>query len=330
MKYIFSLVFATLLFSTCTTDFQLEAEWADTPIVYGFISLQDTAHYIRLEKAFLEPGGNANDIAQIADSLYYENATVQIKNLETGDTYDFYRVDGNLEGYQREEGTFAAAPNYLYKIKADEINLNGGDEIELIINTGEGNDLVTAKTIVLEEMILKESSLSTPLRLYGYDKKLAVKWTNGVEAKIFDYRWVIHYKESITGSTDFEEKTLHWTIDDRITFEVERIEGSGIFKVEEFYKFMANNIEENSEVSRSEVRIDFRIVGGGNEFLDYLRISNANLGITSANQVPVYTNMSRGLGIFASRSSLEKFNFSIDLPSRDSLAEGIYTKHLNF
>lgn len=330
MKYIFSLVLASLLFSTCTTDFQLEAEWADIPIVYGFISLQDTAHYVRVEKAFLAPGGNANDIAQIADSLYYENVTVQINNLKTGNTYTLHRVDGNLEGYQREAGAFASAPNYLYKINADDIVLNGGDEIELIINTGDDDDLVTAQTVVLTEMEYKETSLSSPLRLYDYTKNLTANWKNGVEAKIFDYRWEIHYKESVPGTSDFVDKTLEWIIDDRITYEVDRTVGGGTFEVKKFYQFLANKIEENSEITRADMSIDIRIVGGGNQFLDYLRISNANLGITSANQVPIYTNLSRGLGIFASRSYLNKLNFTLDATSRDSLSDGIYTKHLNF
>ncbi len=70
--------------------------------------------------------------------------------------------------------------------------------------------------------------------------------------------------------------------------------------------------------------------GGGVEFLDYLRISDANLGITSANQVPVYTNISDGFGIFASRSYVSESDISLSAVSRDTLADGIYTKHLNF
>ncbi|KAA3638695.1 MAG: hypothetical protein DWQ02_04770, partial [Bacteroidetes bacterium] len=76
MKNIGLILLATLSITACTTDFQLEGEWKDIPVVYGFISVADTAHYIRVEKAFLEPGGDANQIAQIADSLYYDNATV--------------------------------------------------------------------------------------------------------------------------------------------------------------------------------------------------------------------------------------------------------------
>lgn len=70
--------------------------------------------------------GDANQIAQIPDSLYYDNATVQIKNIDTGEVFDLEKVDGNLEGYQRDAGVFADAPNYLYKIKAEEAGFEGG------------------------------------------------------------------------------------------------------------------------------------------------------------------------------------------------------------
>ena len=69
MKNFSYLLLVTLFFSACTTDFQLEGEWKDIPVVYGFISVTDTAHYVRVEKAFLEPGGDANQIAPEADAI---------------------------------------------------------------------------------------------------------------------------------------------------------------------------------------------------------------------------------------------------------------------
>ena len=330
MKYFLSLIFVSVLFSTCTTDFQLEAEWKSIPIVYGFVSLQDTAHYIRVEKAFLQPGANAKDVAQIADSLYFENATVQIKNLETGHVFDLQKVDGNLEGYQRETGVFADSPNYLYKIKASEMNLQGGEDVEMIINTGDDENLITAETTILEEMERKANFPAIPLTLDNYDRTITIKWSNGAETKIFDFRWTIHYKESLPGTTEFVDKSVEWVIDDRIENSFDRTEGSIKVVAEDFYKFLAANIEEKSDVTRKNLRVEFNIAGGGVEFLDYLRISDANLGITSANQVPVYTNISDGFGIFASRSYVSEDGISLSAVSRDTLADGIYTKHLNF
>lgn len=330
MKYFSYLILAILIFSNCTTDFQLEGEWEDIPVVYGFISVQDTAHYIRVEKAFLEPGGDANQIAQIPDSLYYDNVTVQLKNLDSGAVFDLEKVDGNLEGYVRQEGVFASAPNYLYKIKADEIGLEGGENIQLIINTGDDENLVTAETKVLEQMVANENLPSSPLLLGDYTRTITTGWKHGEDTKVFDLRWIIKYQESVPGTSDFVEKSAEWVLDRRLQNDNERTQSSFKFFAEAFYKFVGETIEENNEVERKNLKVDIRIVGGGAEFLEYLAIADANLGITSANQIPVYTNLSRGIGVFTSRGSLLRTGFVLDPIAQDSLEVGIYTNHLNF
>ncbi|MBK8706480.1 MAG: hypothetical protein IPN33_24890 [Saprospiraceae bacterium] len=115
----------------------LEAEWKDIPVVYAFLDPTDSVHYVRVEKAFLQQGGDAREIAQIADSLYYDNATVQLQKVGSSQLYTLEKVDGNLEGFPREGGVFATAPNYLYKIRQSNINLVGGNEVRFILNRGD-------------------------------------------------------------------------------------------------------------------------------------------------------------------------------------------------
>ena len=75
-------------FSACDNEIDLVAEWKSIPVVYGLINVQDTAHYLRIEKAFLDPSVGAPTLAQIPDSLYYDNILVQIER--TGATTDLY------------------------------------------------------------------------------------------------------------------------------------------------------------------------------------------------------------------------------------------------
>lgn len=330
MKHLGLIFLVTIIFSACTTDFQLEGEWKDIPVVYGFISVSDTAHYVRVEKAFLEPGGDANQIAQIADSLYYVNATVQLKNLGTGAVYDLERVDGNLEGYQREAGAFATSPNYLYKIKAEDIELTGGEDLQILVNTGTDEDLVTAETTVIEAIEPSENLPTQELSLGDYDRVITTRWDHGVETKIFDLRWIVHYKESIPGTSDFVDKSVEWVLDRRLINDNERTKSTFKFEAGQFYRFLADVIEEDPDVVRKNLRIDISIVGGGQEFQEYLTISDANLGITSSNQIPIYTNLSRGYGIFTSRGTATRDGLFLNSIALDSLETGIYTKLLNF
>ena len=128
------------------------SDWKSIPVVYGLINAQDTAHYIRVEKAFLDPNVSGPELARIPDSLYYDNIQVQIERTGSSeDTYTLNRVDGNLEGFVREDGLFAKSPNYLYKLKLSAgQKLQGDDVIKLILQIGE-NQEVTGETIVTGE-----------------------------------------------------------------------------------------------------------------------------------------------------------------------------------
>ena len=121
MKKIFlfiAVIASAIFYPSCANDIDLTSEWKDIPIVYGLISASDSINYIRVEKAFIDNDISALDLAQIPDSLYYDDITVQIKSLDSNNpaTFNFVRVDGNLEGFVREEGIFANSPNYIYKL----------------------------------------------------------------------------------------------------------------------------------------------------------------------------------------------------------------------
>jgi len=323
---------------SCSTDFELEAPWQDVPVVYGLLSLQDTAHYIRVEKAFLEPGGDATKIAQIADSLYYDaKIQVQLQRISNNQLFTLQRVDGATEGYPRGDGPFAKTPNILYKIRALEVRLKANEKMRLIINRGEEKAPVTAETIVLGEMTIRDPSPNTASLNFGYDRTVSFSWDAVPAARIFDVRLILHYSESLPGSTTtFESKTLTWvlaenfirkdTTSTRVTFPPRETPLRG----EEFYKFLQANLQPVSDRVRRFDNIDLVITGAGKEVVEQQRITEANTGITSSQAVPVYTNLSEGRGVFSSKTTVSRLGIPLVGPSLDSLRGGIYTRDLNF
>lgn len=331
-RSLITLIALVLLTLSCSNDFELEATWKDIPVVYGFLSRQDTAHYIRVEKAFLEPGGNASQIAQIADSLYYDDKVqVQLERVSSGQTYLMQRVDGSKEGYPREDGAFATQPNVLYKIPATAINLRAGETIRLLINRGEDKAPATAETKILDEIIPRETNPLSPVN-FGYDRSVSFAWNTDEAAQIFDLRLIIHYLESKPGnSNDFEAKELVWVLADdllrenqdasRVTYEVEGIE---------LYKFLAANLEPVSDRVRIFQTFDIQITGAGEELVEALRLIRINSGITSSQTIPTYTNLSEGRGIFSSRSMAIRTGLTLNSAAQDSLRDGMFTRDLNF
>lgn len=107
--------------NSCSEDFKVAAPYKSVTVIYGLLDRGDTAHYIRIQKAFLDDNKNALDMAQNPDSSYFRSLNVRIKRLNFYgayvDTIHLDRVDLNAEGYPKEEGTFFNAPNYAYKFK---------------------------------------------------------------------------------------------------------------------------------------------------------------------------------------------------------------------
>ena len=76
-KLLYFLLLGSML-SSCSNDFEVSAPWKEVPVAYALLSPKDSAHYVRIEKAFLDPNVSALEIAQIADSLYYPENDIAV------------------------------------------------------------------------------------------------------------------------------------------------------------------------------------------------------------------------------------------------------------
>ena len=123
---------------------------------------------------------------------------------------------------------------------------------------------------------------------------------------------------------------MDWVLADRQikTNNLEReslvVEGQG------FYEFLAAALEEDPQIIRFFSSLDLIIEGAGQELVDLLRIEGANLGLTSIDNAPVYSNIDGGLGIFSSKNKAVRRNLFLNTSSMDSLRFGIFTRDLNF
>ena len=320
--------------ASCSNDIDLTAEWEDIPIVYGLLSRQDTAHYIKIQKAFLDPTANALDIAQIPDSLYYDNIVVQVEHLKSGKIYDLSRVDGNLEGYKKDEGVFADAPNYLYKFKLESNEeLVEGESYRLIINRGDNKPEVVADAVIVGDLLITFPQAGTSLKILYKD--FTVQWKSKFEddARFFDLQLVFNYEELNPAiSNTFEPKTIEWSVAKNIK---RKIDGSTQTKYdlpgEGFYQFLASELEAGPDILRQNISIEFVVKAGGEGIFEYINIGQANTGITSSQVIPTYTNLSEGLGVFSSINDVTSMPFgSLHPDMKDSIQNGIYTADLNF
>ena len=319
-----------LLLSSCDQDIDLTADWQDIPVVYGLLNASDTAHYIRVEQAFQDQDGNAFLAALEPDSLYYPAATVKLLNLTTGKEAILERVDGAAEGYPREEGDFAQSPNYLYKARSSDFPLEGGHEVRFTLDRGEGKDLVTAECVMLGN-IIPQGGLAIGGRLdFPTNRDASFRWRAGEEALIFDLTLFIHYQEKFAGDPNVYDRTLKWPMAKGVKRSDNNLIISGKVSGVEFFNFLAANLEARQDVTRLLTTMDLQIKGGGEAVEEYIAIALANTGITGAQDIPIYTNLSEGRGIFTSVVETVVPGLLLTADSENTLINSEITKDLNF
>ena len=322
---IFLVVTSLVGFYSCSNDFELTESGADIPIVYGMVSVGDTATYIRVERAFIDEKTSAFVLSKDPAQLYYNDITVKIRHLKTGKDYILNRVDGNLEGFKRDTGVFADAPNYLYKIKKNELNFIPKDEYKFIVNKSDGVILTEATTKAITPYVNEDITTPGPTALLSFVNNLdfKVRWFGDANAVIHDVKLVFNVKEEREGK--FTDKAVTWTLAKNIDKTEYATKGRA------FYEFIQGAFEKNNAIKRYFQNASLVIVSGGQEVKDYISIGQANLGITSSGEIPVYTNLSNGgQGIFSSKTTFTRKDIALSNATLDSLRNGVITKSLNF
>lgn len=335
MLRIITYFFSLAILVSCSNDFDLTESGKETPVIYGLLSPNDTAIYIRVEKSFISEDIEPAVLAQDPNNLYYENITVELQNLNKPELkYTLQKVDGNLEGYVREEGFFTNAPNYLYKLHSNQLSggvLGDTTPYQLIVRKDDGEILASSKTRALRKLQDKDIvSPSTAASLgFDYSKNFTLAFLSDPYAHIHDIFLVIAFTEVKNGLTT--EKTLRWPITKNyIANSPNNLVLQYSITGRNFYEFLKSNLDTDPGITRFLKNGTIEIYSGGLELKDYINIVKANIGITSSGEVPSYTNINNGIGLFSSRTSIARKEISFTLATRDSVANGIITRDLNF
>ncbi len=334
-RVLVALLAAIAVLQSCSNDFELTAPWKEVPIVYAILSPQDTAHYVRIEKAFLDPNASALQIAQIPDSIYYPEGTFQafIEEVNTGKRFPLTRVDGRLEGYPRQEGIFATSPNWLYKTKE---TLVPGRRYRLRIVRNDGRPDITAETTIPGNFIIQAPNPSLlPVRMtFLRGSSSNVTWLSDSNGVYFTIRFRIRIRENNLNGTLLKRDTLYWTPVPS-TRRSEVLTGNGFISTERilsesFYRFLVENLSPTTTTFRRFEGIDITVEGGGREIERYLETAAANAGITGAELISLYTNLSEGFGIFTGKNAVTLPNVTITPETINSMNEQSPERDLNF
>ena len=317
---------------SCSNEFELTENWKDITIIYGLLDASDSVQYIRVEKAFLDKTTSALVLAQEADSLFYNDVSVSLQAIPPpgvggGGFFTLERVDANLEGFQKEDGIFASSPNYVYKFDKD---LKPDFQYKITVEKADGNDEVNAFADIIGDFEITFPPSGYDELNFASNRDLSLRWRKDDDASFYDGVMRINYTEALTNDpNNVETKSLDWTLFRNLAkgsnsgLMIEVIEGAS------FYKFLQSNLEEGNFI-REFISTDIYVYAGGVELDNYINAGKASSGITSAETLPIYSNVNNGLGIFSTRYTQSASNILAKQTMLDTLSAGPYTGNLGF
>jgi len=319
----------------CSTDFDVTADWKEITIVYGLLDASKDVQYIKINKAFLGDNVNAEDVAQIADSVYHEvPVSAILKEVDEfgniDETITLELVDAESEGFDKEEGTFANSPFYLYK--TDYI-LDAENIYQLEIETDRGN-IITSETPLIDELRILSPSNNIEINLVASSDKFVLRWKTNDIAAIYDLDMYVVFEETL--DIDGEEQTrldsIKWDVfSNKTPTQIINNTIEEDVQIPTLLNFMADEltVPENL-VLREFLSFSFVFHAGGEELKKFNEVTQAQIGIVSSQATPNYSNLEGSLGLFSTTYSQGIYHVLINTQSYDRIACDPITAHLKF
>ena len=323
-NFILLISLVSILFSSCKTDFELNAPYKETMVIYGFLNANENVQYIRISKGFLGEG-NALIMAQQPDSINYADVlhvTIdEIVNGNIANTFVLERVDT----IPKEAGLFAYPYQVYYRLSNHSLNPNALYRLN-VENTETGNKASSITRVVNDILNITNPSIAEVN--FASTGQFSVKFSPVSNGRIYDLVIRFHYTEDSSGVISYHY--VDWNFPDQFTSG-----GSDIifpYARQDFYAVLAASIPVKSGVTRTVGNaalgypaIEFRMIAGTEDLYTYQQLNSPSN--TSLQDPPIFTTVENGLGLFTSRLIHLEFR-NMTQKSLDSLEQGHLTSDL--
>jgi hypothetical protein len=319
--YLILSVFA-IVFTACETDFDVNADWEETTVVFGLLDAAKDTQFIKISKAFLGEA-DALQMAQYSDSINFNKGELDVKitrinNNGSTDTIMLNEVRTlRDEGYFNDSIVMYTFENFEFQFNS--LNqytnfLNSNSEYELLIKNNITGNSVSSTTEIIKGFNFS-SGIPTSNRLTFYVDGLGYRfprfeWSAPENVEIFQFNLRFHYKENGL------EKELSWN-----QTELGSNDNILILSGEDFFhQFLANNLAALADDEEREfMNIDIEMTLGTQDLKTYIAVNEPITGIVQ--ERPQFTNINNGIGLFSSRYTKVYYGLSLNPDSEKYIIE---------
>lgn len=302
--------------ASCSTDVDLYADYKDIPVVYGLIDMTKDTNYVKIIRAFSGSHGtsiNANEIALISDSSNYPGK-LDVKIIEyrhQGYGNDFYPtgtefVLDTITLHNKLPGAFYSPDQKVYyttgAFKTDDVQ---GTRYKYRLEIKKGNDTISSET-----GIVGGDRFYTTLASVNFDtiQPLPGKiyFNEANNASLYEFKMEFNYRERLPNQA-FEDKKIEWSLG---TYNINDLsQDNGVYYVtykrETLWTLLKTAIGSDT-INANRIIGDFNIyiAAGGTELDNYIEVNAPSNSISQ--NIPEYTNITGGYGVFSSRINKSK------------------------
>jgi hypothetical protein len=338
------------------------------------ISVQDT-QWIKINKTFLGEGDNNNYAAVRDSSEYTDDDFVKkvVERIVDGDVVEEYELVSTTVSNRQMNGIFygpeqtmyyfiPVAPNVPWNPNLPGLNQNS--EYRIVLEFKDGREVSASTKVVSynsfswltpqQNATFILASVSTNGG-FNYTSEVAIRWNAATNANVYDSRLRFHYTEMVYENADWSGTPISVTpkfldyylgsiSDDEITSgQLLKITFDG----RAFFSFLQNNLVADqrirrvigtydSDQQRTEC-FDVMLTMGNNDLKSYIEVNSPSTGVVQ--ERPIYTNVSNGIGLFASRGTRNLISLPLvafdnnnqpNAGNLRALVQSEYTAALNF
>jgi hypothetical protein len=320
-------LFAFTFFS-CENEVDLNAEFEDTTVVYALLNANADTQFVKINKAFLEDGANAIELAKDVDRLFYDSLDVRLISITNNDTIHLNTIDK-----PKEPGIFSNEKNVLF-YTTDQIVSTANYKLSIIQPDGKET---SATTRVLEEVTVSRPEVRNGERLSLSFTRIS---TGGLE--YIDYEFIFNLRSTMASVTakmyfQYYELINGARVFKRVEIPIGNLKNSELkndlfsinYRGDRFYRAIANAVEPSAtrKVVELQDNIILEVFAVDQVYQQYADINGPLDGLAQVR--PEFTNITNGIGLFASRSIISDFTF-LAAPSRQELLSGPITGNIGF
>ena len=311
MRYIKAIIFiflGTVVFTSCDSKLDVNADWKDITVVYGLLDQSDSVHYLKITKAFLGPG-NALSFAKIPDSSNYQGKLeVRIEGWEINSKVDstlqqtIYFDTITISNKEEGDSIFYYPHQLVYKSIGSE-KLNSNYIYKLFIKDPLTGKEITARTSLVQKMPDIAKPDPAPAKAtFVPGIKNQVEWTSAKGGK--RYQLVARFSYLETQIADPSQQVLKYV--DWVIFNDLKTENTlgGIimkfsYSADVFYTVLGSHIPVDPGVSRVASKMEYIFTVAADDLNTYMEVTEPSYTIVQ--EKPPFTNVSNGIGIFSAR-----------------------------